>query len=41
MVKEFSEDTSQKTIEFNEFLKMMSRTESEEIEEESLVEAFK
>ena len=40
MVKEVSEDTLHNTIEFNEFLKMMSKKENEEIGEDSLLEAF-
>ena len=41
MVRCVSEDKLYNTIEFNEFLKMMSKQEEEEISEESLIEAFK
>ena len=41
MVSEVSEDTINNTIEFNEFLKMMSKKENEEIGENLLLEAFK
>ena len=41
MVREVSEDSLHHTIEFNEFLKMMSKQENEEIEEGALLEAFK
>ena len=41
MVREVSEDSLDHTIEFNEFLKMMSKQENEEIEEGTLLEAFK
>ena len=41
MVKEFSEDTIDNTIEFNEYLKMMSKWENGIVEEEYLVEAFR
>ena len=41
MVHSVSEDKLYDTIEFNEFLKMMSKQEEEEIHEESLIEAFK
>ena len=41
MVRAVSEDKLYDTIEFNEFLKMMSKQQSEEIPENALVEAFK
>ena len=41
MVRSVSEDKLYDTIEFNEFLQMMSKQEEEEITEESLIEAFK
>ena len=41
MVSDVSEDTIHNTIEFNEFLKMMSKKENEEIGENLLLEAFK
>ena len=41
MVRTVSEDKLHDTIEFNEFLQMMSKQEEEEITEESLIEAFK
>ena len=41
MVRPVSEDKLYNSIEFNEFLQMMSKLEEEEIKEESLVEAFK
>ena len=41
MVKSVSEDKLYNTIEFNEFLKMMSKQKEEDIKEVSLVEAFK
>ena len=41
MVSDVSEDTINNTIEFNEFLKMMSKKENEEIGENLLLEAFK
>ena len=41
MVMEVSEDNLHHTIEFNEFLKMMSKKENKEIEENILLEAFK
>ena len=40
MVKNFSEDNINNTIEFNEFLKMMSKQNEEEIKLEMLEEAF-
>ena len=41
MVRSVSEDKLYDTIEFNEFLQMMSKQEEEEVSEESLMEAFK
>ena len=41
MVRAVSEDKLYDTMEFNEFLKMMSKQQSEEIPENALVEAFK
>ena len=41
MVRSVSEDKLYDTIEFNEFLQMMSKQEQEEIDEESLIEAFR
>ena len=41
MVLDVSEDTINNTVEFNEFLKMMSKKENEEIGENLLLEAFK
>jgi Ca2+-binding EF-hand superfamily protein len=41
MVRAVSEDKLYDTIEFNEFLRMMSNQQSEEIPENTLVEAFK
>ena len=41
MVRSVSEDKLYDTIEFNEFLQMMSKQEQEEIGEESLMEAFR
>ena len=41
MVRSVSEDKLYNSIEFNEFLQMMSKQEEEDIKEESLVEAFK
>jgi Ca2+-binding EF-hand superfamily protein len=41
MVSEVSEDNISNTVEFNEFLKMMSKKENEEIGENLLFEAFK
>ena len=41
MVRSVSEDKLYNSIEFNEFLKMMSKQKEEAIKEESLVEAFK
>ena len=41
MVRSVSEDKLYDTIEFNEFLQMMSKQEEEEIKEESLMEALK
>ena len=41
MVRSVSEDKLYDTIEFNEFLQMMSRQEEEEVNEVSLMEAFK
>ena len=41
MVRKVSEDKLYDTIEFNEFLQMMSKQEEEEVSEESLMEAFK
>ena len=40
MVRTVSEDELCNMIEFNEFLKMMSKQKEEDIKEESLVEAF-
>jgi Ca2+-binding EF-hand superfamily protein len=40
MVRGVSEDKLYDTIEFNEFFKMMSKQQSEEIPEKALVEAF-
>jgi Ca2+-binding EF-hand superfamily protein len=39
-VKEVSDDTLHNTIEFNDFLQMMSIKENEEIGEDYLLEAF-
>ena len=41
MLRCVSEDKLYNTIEFNEFLQMMSKQEEEDIKEVSLVEAFK
>ena len=41
MVREVSEDKMFDTVEFNEFLKMMSRQNQQEIQEEELLDAFK
>ena len=41
MVRSVSEDKLYNSIQFNEFLQMMSKQEEEDIKEESLVEAFK
>ena len=41
MVRTVSEDKLYNSIEFNEFLQMMSKQEEEDIKEESLAEAFK
>ena len=41
MVRSVSEDKMHDTIEFNEFLKMMSKQEEQEINMETLLEAFK
>ena len=41
MVKSMSEDKVNFTIEFNEFLQMMSKQEEEELNMDSLIEAFK
>ena len=41
MVKQVSEDQSYNTIEFNEFLQMISRQETENLHPDLLVEAFK
>jgi len=41
MVRSVSEDKLYDTIEFNEFLQMMSKQHSDEINSESLMEAFK
>ena len=41
MVSDVSADTINNTVEFNEFLKMMSKKENEEIGENLLLEAFK
>ena len=41
MVRSVSEDKVNYTIEFNEFLMMMSKQEEEEMNMESLMEAFK
>ena len=40
MVRSVSEDKVYNTIEFNEFLQMMSKQEEEEINMVSLMEAF-
>ena len=41
MVREVSEDKLNNTMEFNEFLQMMSIQQQEGVEKEELVEAFK
>ena len=41
MVRAVSEDKTHDTIEFNEFLRMMSKQQEEGIPEQALVEAFK
>ena len=41
MVRSVSEDKLYDTIEFNEFLQMMSKQEEEEINMDTLAEAFK
>ena len=41
MVREVSEDKLNNTMEFNEFLQMMSKQQNEDVEEEELAEAFK
>ena len=41
MVREVSEDKMFDTLEFNEFLKMMSRQNQQDIQEEELLDAFK
>ena len=41
MVRSVSEDKLYDTIEFNEFLKMMSKQQEDDINMEALVEAFK
>ena len=41
MVRSVSEDKLYDTIEFNEFLKMMSKHQEEEINMDALIEAFK
>ena len=41
MVRSVSEDKLYDTIEFNEFLKMMSKLQDEEINMDALIEAFK
>ena len=41
MVRSVSEDKLYDTIEFNEFLQMMSRQEDEEVYEEALMESLK
>ena len=41
MVRMFSEDQVNNTIEFNEFLKMMAKQENDEIDKKELIEAFK
>ena len=41
MVREVSEDKLNNTMEFNEFLQMMSKQQKEGVEEEELAEAFK
>ena len=41
MVRSVSEDKLFDTIEFNEFLQMMSRQEDEEVYEEALMESLK
>ena len=41
MVHSVSEDKLYDTIEFNEFLKMMSKLQDEEINMDALIEAFK
>ena len=41
MVRPVSEDKLYFTIEFNEFLRMMSKQQEEEINMDALIEAFK
>ena len=41
MVREVSEDKMFDTLEFNKFLKMMSRQNQQDIQEEELLDAFK
>ena len=41
MVREVSEDKINNTIEFNEFLKMMSKQQNQSIQRMALLEAFK
>ena len=41
MVRSVSEDKLYDTIEFNEFLQMMSKQQEDDINMEALVEAFK
>ena len=41
MVREVSQDKTNNTIEFNEFLKMMAKQEEKEVPEKELTEAFK
>ena len=41
MVRTVSEDRLNNTIEFNEFLQMMSKQQEEAVEKDDLVEAFK
>ena len=41
MVRSVSEDKLNNTIEFNEFLQMMSKQQEEEVDREEVREAFK
>ena len=41
MVRSVSEDKLYDTIEFNEFLQMMSKQDDDEINMDALIEAFK
>ena len=41
MVRSVSEDKLYRTVEFNEFLRMMSKQVDEEINMQNLVEAFR